>query len=215
MKTIKASLLATGVILLGGLLGCGADPAPDLFDDGFGREILPVGGILDEIEAGYQSIRNGQFTSAREKFTNLLTAQPTDAQASMIWTGIGYIDIRQLGTAEGQSELKRAHDLDPTNEDARVLYAGILISRGEPADIDQAVDLLKGIDPPKNPDFPYADRFNLGISKAEVHALLAYALKLDGQDETSEIHRTIAEREDADVNDTTVDQILSVLEFLP
>lgn len=209
----KILAMVVGACLLGPSLGCGADPGGDFLDDGFGPG-LPIGGVAEEIQLAYQQLAGGSHTAARGKFLAVVDDNPTTQEASQAWAGIGFVDTRQLGTAEGLVEFEKAWELDDKNPDARVGLAGALISRGQPADIDRAIDLLRGLDP-GNENFVYQDRFDLGITNAEVHALLAYALRVDGQTAASNVQRGIAQQLDANVDDTTVDQILSVLAFLP
>ncbi len=213
MRWIKTEALMVCALLAMSLMGCGADPGGDFFDDGFGPDSLPIGGILNAIQTSYQALSDGQLSTARGGFLKIIGDSPNNQQASQAWAGVGWVDTRNLGTAEGFQEFETAYDLDNSNPDARVGFAGALISRGNPADIKQAISLLQGLDP-GNVSFVYADRFNLGITNAEVHALLAYALRVDGQLEQSKIQKDIAESLDANVDDTTVDQILSVLNFL-
>ncbi len=201
-------------VLALGLGGCGADPGGDFLEDGFGPQSLPIGGVAERIQTGYQRLESGSLTAARGVFLQVIEDNPTAAEASQAWAGVGFVDTRQLGTSEGLAEFEEAHRLDAKNPDARVGFAGALISRGQPEDIDRAVALLEGIDP-KNVNFVYTDRFRLGITNAEVHALLAYAYAVDGQRDKSDVQRGIAQQLDANVDDTTVDQILSVLAFLP
>jgi hypothetical protein len=214
MDSLGKGALVASAILMMGLLGCGADPGGSFLDDGFTNQSLPIGGVLEQIQLGYQDLKNESYTGARGRFLRIIGDGPQNSDASMAWAGVGFTDTRQLGTAEGIAEFETAFELDNSNPDARVGLAGALISRGEPADIDRAVTLLEGLDS-GNPSFTYADRFGLGISNAEVHALLAYALRVDGQVEKSNTQKDIAGNLDANVDDTTVDQILTVLAFLP
>lgn len=214
MRAEKRALLAGGMGILLALLGCGADPGGDFLDDGFGPQVLPIAGASEKIQTGYQQLSAGALTGARGIFLQVIGDNATAGERSQAWTGVGFVDTRQLGTAEGIEEFETGFSLDNTNPDARVGLAGALISRGEPADIDRAITLLQGIQP-GNENFVYTDRFRLGISNAEVHALLAYALRVDGQLQASQRQRDIAQNLDANVDDTTVDQILSVLAFLP
>lgn len=208
------ALVAGAILVLTSLVGCGADPGGDFFDDGFTPQGLPIGGVFEQVQLAYQDLRSGQLRAARSRFLTILSDNPTPAQASQAWVGIGFVDTRELGTSEGLQEFQTGNTLDTSNPDGRVGLAGALISKGEPADIDLAIQLLQGLDP-DNPNFVYADRFGLGISNAEVHALLAYALRVDGNVAASNTQRDIAQNLDANVDDTTVDQILSVLAFLP
>lgn len=212
--SLRRAVLLAGTLLLVGLVGCGADPGGDFLDDGFTQDGLPIGTIQEKIVSAYEALAANSLTQARNSFLTIIGDGPSDANKSQAWAGIGFVDARNLGTAEAITEFQTAYDLDNTNPDARVGLAGALISRGTAADIDEAINLLEGLDT-GNPSFTYTDRYKLGISNAEVHAMLAYALRVDGQVQASNTQRDIAQNLDANVDDTTVDQILDVLAFLP
>jgi Flp pilus assembly protein TadD len=209
-KLFVLSLL--GALLSFSLLGCTANPGAEFGDD-FVYDQIPSG-VDAQITQGYESLASGANSSARLAFNVVINDNPSDVQESLAYVGVGYVDTRNLGSSEGIAEFALAYDLDKTNPDARVGYAGALITRGRTDDITQAIQLIEGLNT-GNPNFVYADRFHLGITNAEVHALLAYAYKAAGRNTESALQAGIANQLDASVNNTTVDQILEVLAFIP
>lgn len=216
MNVRKATLALTlGLGLCMGLLGCGADPGAEFIDGDYVDHDLPISGALQKIVQGYDLLHSGSNAAARQVFLQVIADRPKNADLSMAKVGIGISDMRTLGTMEGLAEFREAYEADGTNPDARVFLAGALLSRAgnDGADVHEAVSLLEGIDP-GNASFIYEDRFQTGMSNAEVHAILAYAYKLVGENTKSATQASIARSLDANLDDTTVDQILLVLDFL-
>lgn len=210
-KTALAMTMGLGLCL--GLLGCGADPGADFMDGDYIDHNLPISGALQKIVQGYDLLHSGSNQAARQVFLQVIQDQPKASDLSMAKVGIGISDMRTLGTSEGMTEFREAYNADNTNADARVYLAGALISRGENENIQEAVSLLEGLDA-GNASFIYEDRFQTGLSNAEAHALLAYAYAIDGQTSKSKTQADIARSLDANMDDTTVDQILSTLAFI-
>ena len=73
-------------------------------------------------------------------FLKILSDNPTGAQASQAWAGIGYVDTRSLGTSEGINEFEQAVTLDARNPDAAVGLAG-----GREIPTTTAPFLLRGV----------------------------------------------------------------------
>ncbi len=207
-------LLMVGVVLGGGMVGCGANPGGDFLGGDVGDIGLPVNGVSEKIQVAYQYLSSGSLTAARGAFLEVLSDNPSQAERAQALAGIGFVDTRLYGSSEGMAEFEQAYQADSSNPEARVGLAGALISRGASDDVARAVELLEGLDP-GNPNFVYQDRFNLGISNAEVHALLAYAYRIKGDLSNSQQQADIARSLDASVDDSTVDQILAVLAFIP
>lgn len=211
-KMLVLTILGLTVTL--GVFGCGANPGGEFIDGDVGDIGLPVNGVTQRVQQAYQYLAAGSYNAARATFNEALADRPTAQQKSQALVGVGFCDARTLGTSEGMAEFTDAYAEDHSNPDARVGYAGALITRGSQADIALAVQLLEGLDP-SNVNFVYTDRFGLGISNAEVHALLAYAYKANGDTLKSAQQADIARTLDASLSNTAVDQILDVLSFIP
>ena len=211
-KLVVLSLLSLSITL--GIFGCGANPGAEFVDGDIGDYGLPINGVTQKVQQGYQYLAAGSYNAARTTFEQVLADRPTSEQRSQALIGVAYSDARTLGTAEGMAEFKEGYETDNSNPDARVGYAGALITRGTQDDIILAVQLLEGLDP-GNANFVYEDRFNLGITNAEVHALLAYAYRAAGEETKSDQQAAIARTLDANMDNTAVDQILDVLSFIP
>jgi len=207
-------LVVLGLSVTLGIFGCGANPGAEFIDGDIDDYGLPVNGVDQKVQQGYQYLAAGSYNAARGTFEQVLADRPSSSQRSQALVGVGFADSRTLGTSEGIAEFQQAYETDGTNPDARVGYAGALITRGRQEDIQLAVQLLEGLSP-GNPNFTYTDRFNLGISNAEVHALLAYAYRANGDTAKSNQQAEIARTLDANMDNTAVDQILDVLSFIP
>jgi len=211
-KLMALSLLSLTITL--GIFGCGANPGAEFMDGDIGDIGLPVNGVTQAIQQAYQYLAAGSYNAARASFEVVLAGSTSTTQRSQALIGVGFADARSLGTAEGIAEFEDGYDANSANPDARVGYAGALITRGRTEDISLAVQLLEGLDA-GNANFVYTDRFGLGISNAEVHALLAYAYRANGEEAKSNVQADIARNLDASLDNTAVDQILDVLAFIP
>jgi hypothetical protein len=83
-----------------------------------------------------------------------------------------------------------------------------------PTDILNAIALIEGIDP-GNPNFTYVDKFGIGITNAQVHALLAYAYFVSGNQGDSKTQLSIATTLDPNFATNNVGQIINVISFIP
>ena len=215
MRSFKRCLLA-GAVLSGGalLIGCGSDPGGSFTTGTIQNNQLPIVGASQKLTDAYSQFKSGAFSAARDSFLKIISDNPTPAEKAQALSGAGFCDVRLKGSQNGIAEFQQGHATDPNNQDSRVGLAGALISRGAPADILQAVDLLQGIDP-GNPSFTYVDKFGIGITNAEVHALLAYALFVSGDQTGANTQIGIARRLDPNFNNTNVGQIINVISFIP
>ncbi|MBI4863328.1 MAG: hypothetical protein HY815_24140, partial [Candidatus Riflebacteria bacterium] len=59
------------------------------------------------------------------------------------------------------------------------------------------------------------DKYGVGIKNAEVHAMLAYAMFVAGDQTGSKTQIGIARRLDPNYNNTNVGQIINVISFIP
>jgi len=133
-----------------------------------------------------------------------------------VWAAVCLILVGAFAAtgARAESDPAMAAFQNAGKEASITLFPTLLAGQASSEDITEAVSLLEGIEA-GNQNFTYEDRFKLGISNAEVHALLAYAYRLAGQKDKSKVQADIARALDANMDDTTVDQILSVLDFIP
>lgn len=215
MNSAKRGLnLVLLVVFAVALIGCGSDPGGDFIVGDTKSSQLPISGPQQKLVEGFTQFKNGAFTTARDLFLKILGDSPSAADRAQALAGVGFCDVRLKGSQDGIAEFEQAIATDSKNQDARVGLAGALISRGAPTDILRAIELLQGIDP-GNPEFVYTDKFGTGIKNAEVHALLAYALFVSGDQAGAQTQIAIARRLDPNFNSTNVGQIINVISFIP
>ena len=210
-RLLMVALLAPFV---GVLAGCGSDPGGNFIVGTPSANQLPITGPAQKLTEAFADFKAGSFTVARDKFLVILGDSPNAADRAQALSGVGFCDVRLKGSQNGIAEFEQALTVDSKNQDARVGLAGALISRGAPTDITRAIDLIQGIDP-GNPDFVYVDKFGTGIKPAEVHALLAYALFVSGDQSGSQTQIGIARRLDPNFANTNTGQIINVISFIP
>jgi len=196
------------------LAGCGSDPGGDFVIGDIDQAQLPISGASQKIADAFGLLRAGSATQSRELFNKVLTDSPSTSDRALAWAGVGFADVRLKGSQDGINEFETALGIDSSSPEARVGLAGALISRGANLDVLRSIELLQGLGP-NNPEFIYQDRFGLGISNAEVHALLAYALFVSGDQAGSNTQANIARRLDANFANTNVGNILDVISFIP
>jgi tetratricopeptide (TPR) repeat protein len=204
-------VIATAAVFL---TGCGSDPGGDFINGSNQANQLPISGPQQKLQEGFGLYKAGSFTQARDVFLKIIGDSPSAADRAQALAGVAFTDVRLKGSQDGIAEFEQALTADSKNQDARVGLAGALISRGAPTDILRSIELIQGIDP-GNPDFVYTDKFGTGIKNAEVHALLAYALFVSGDQAGAQTQIAIARRLDPNFTNTNVGQIINVISFIP
>ena len=211
-KTLAAQLVVIAATLF--LMGCGSDPGGEFITGDTKNNQLPIAGAQQKLVEAFSSFKSGAYTQARDNFLRIISDSPTAADKAEAQAGVGFCDVRLKGSQDGIAEFEAALLTDSKNQDARVGLAGALISRGAPTDILRAIDLIKGIDA-TTPEFVYTDKYGTGITNAEVHALLGYALFVSGDQAGAQTQIGIARRLDPNFANTNVGQIINVISFIP
>ncbi len=196
------------------MLGCGADPGGEFVNGDFTNNVAPIVGASGKITQAYALFKQGNFTGSAAVFNQVLGDNPIASERAEALAGLGFSNVRLQGSASGIANFEEALRTDGRNADARVGLGGALISRGSSDDIRKSITTLQDISP-GNPEFVFVDQFGIGITDAEVHALLAYALFVNGDRAASSAQQAVARSRDAANQNTSVDQILKVLGFIP
>ncbi|MBI2943441.1 MAG: tetratricopeptide repeat protein [Candidatus Wallbacteria bacterium] len=196
------------------MLGCGADPGGEFVNGDFTNNVAPIVGASGKITQAYGLFKQGNFSGAAQVFNQVLADNPIAGERAEALAGLGFSNVRLKGSSNGIANFEEALKVDSRNADARVGLGGALISRGSSDDIRRAIDALQGISP-GNPEFRFVDQYGIGIADAEVHALLAYALFVNGDRSASASQAALARSRDSANANTSVDQILKVLGFIP
>ena len=197
------------------VLGCGAAPGGDSLDGANGDLGLPLSGAEAKVETSWTLFKDGSISAAKQSFQQVIASDDATAtDMAEAYAGIGWVNVKQSGSSAGIADFRTALVKDGTQDDARVGLAGALISKGTRADVDEAATIIEGIDS-GNTQFTYVDRFNVGVTNAEVHAMLAYAYFVQGNRLKADQQMAIARDLDAEFSGTAVDQIDEVLSFIP
>ncbi|HNV69581.1 MAG TPA: hypothetical protein PKO06_07795 [Candidatus Ozemobacteraceae bacterium] len=126
------------------------------------------------IDMGY-----GNYSSAQQKFQTVLgLASSTSAEKADALNGIGWAKGKNYGIAAGANDFIQAGAV----EEAIVGLAAAYVQSADPAKIVQAVSLLEsiGMGDPLKPFVPVHP--SIGVTNAEVHAMLAYAYYWSGNE---------------------------------
>lgn len=204
--------LIAGFALL--LVGCGSDTGGDYILGDTTNSQLTIVGSTEKLKEAFSVFSSGGYTQARELFLTIISDSAKASDKAQAYAGVGFCDVRLKGSQDGIAEFEQALATDSSNQDARVGLAGALISRGASADILRAIELIQGISP-GDPNFVYTDTYGTGIKNAEVHALLAYALFVSGDQTGATTQIGIARKLDPNFNTTNVGQIINVISFIP
>jgi len=203
------------IVLSLGILGCGAAPGGDSLDGANGDLGLPLSGAAAKVQTSWSLFKDGSLSAAKQSFQQVVDSEDATAdEMAEAHAGIGWVNVKQSGSSAGIADFRQAISKDSSQADARVGLAGALISKGTRTDIDEVVDVLKGIDP-GNENFTYVDQYNTGVSNAEAHAMLAYAYFVQGNRSKANEQMKIARDLDAGITGSPVDQIDEILSFIP
>lgn len=204
----------TALIISLSLLGCGAAPGGDSLDGANGDIGLPLSGASNNNSVSWSLFKDGSYSGAKTAFNKTIASpQATAQELADAYAGIGWCELKLNGSQGAMSYFRDAIGKSSTQSEARVGLGGSLLSTGTREAIDEAVTVLSGIDP-GNANFQYVDRYNTGVSNAEVHAILAYGYCVQGNKTKSDQHMSIASDLDAQYSGTTVDQIADALGFV-
>ncbi|PCJ19832.1 MAG: hypothetical protein COB02_06500 [Candidatus Cloacimonadota bacterium] len=197
------------------LMGCGAAPGGDSLDGANGDFGLPLSGATQNNNTSWSLFKDGSYSSSQQTFLQTLnTESASSAELADAHSGIGWSKVKLTGSASGIQSFRDALAKNSNQPEARVGLAGALISKGTKEEISEAVTVLEGIDP-NNSNFTFFDRYNIGVSNAEAHALLAYAYFVKGDRTKANVQIKVASDLDAQFSGTTVDQIAEILQFIP
>jgi hypothetical protein len=203
------------IILSLGILGCGAAPGGDSLDGANGDLGLPLSGAAAKVQTSWSLFKDGSLSAAKQSFQQLVDSEDATAvDLAEAHAGIGWVNVKQSGSSAGIADFRAAIAKSAGQADARVGLAGALISKGTRTDLDEVVEVLKAIDS-NNANFIYVDQYNVGVSNAEAHAMLAYAYFVQGNRAKADQQIKIASDLDAENTGTSVDQIQEILSFIP
>lgn len=197
------------------MLGCGAAPGGDSLDGANSDLGLPVSGAAAKVQQGWTTFKDGGFSTSKELFNQVIgSGDATNLELADAYAGMGWAEVKLNGSNSGIPSFRNALSKNAKQEDALVGLAGALVSKGDRTSIDEAVSLLEGLGDGGG-TFTYFDEYNVGVSNAEAHALLAYGYFVQGNRSKADQQIAIARDLDSQFSGTPVDQIDDILSFIP
>lgn len=215
-KLYKNIILRT-LLLVASLLmvGCGAAPGGDSLDGANSDLGLPLSGASENNSAAWNTFKDSSYSASKTLFSKTINSgDATAADLSEAYAGRGWAEVKLSGSSHGISDFRLALDKNPSQPEALVGLAGALISKGERTNIDEAVTLLEKLSSGVG-NFTFVDRYNVGVTNAEAHAMLAYAYFVQGNRAKADEQISIARDLDSQFAGTPVDQIDEILSFIP
>lgn len=209
-KRLFAILIAIPILL--GFTGCSgggvngegtsSTPAPDINSVIRGNEYL---------ETGWDYINKGLYDSAVTQFNKVLENSPTMQEKADANNGIAWAKSFGGKLKDGIKWFILAKEL---NDDAKVGLASAYMQQASKTDMEEIIELLLNDLGKGNPNFEYKASRPVGVTNAEVHAMLAYAYAATDKDDDAYVQLEFAKTLDPNYENTTVGQIIKVIEFL-
>lgn len=162
-------------------------------------------------DQGWDLISKGQYESAISKFNSVLNDNPTDEEYAEANNGLGWARAKLGCLADGMTWFDKATAL---SDDAKIGLASGYIQKGSRSDLEKARDLIYTQLGKGNAHFRYVPRRDIGVSDAEVHAMLAYVFAALGQNDDASDQIEYAKELDPNWEGTTIEQLDQIVEFL-
>jgi tetratricopeptide (TPR) repeat protein len=208
-KHLTVVILAIPLLL--GLTGCTGGvngEGTGTYSQDLGTPIVRGNAFND---AGWNYMVKGQYESAITQFNKVLADNPTADEKAEANNGIGWAKAKIGKLKDGMQWFAKAID---HSDDAKVGLAAAYIQMASKTDMEQVVELIYKQLGDENDHFKYTPRRETGISNAEVHAMLGYAFAALGEDEKARTQIEHAKELNPEWENTTIDQLISVVEFL-
>lgn len=193
MKQAKFFLLFVILLALPMIQNCGSS------SNGGGTSDIIVADKL--MNAGWDSIKLGNYTSAKASFKQALNEPLTDSQKVSVNSGMGWALSKNGEVLESIPYFEVAANQD---NEAKVGLAGALIYRHQSSyDYVRAAELLGNMPPEKFGPI----HSGLALNSAKVHALTALAYGLSGDIDNARIYMNKADALDSMMVGTSVDKM--------
>jgi len=161
------------------------------------------------IASAWEDYKFGAYSSSVSKFNQVLSLTTvTESQKSEAYNGLGWSLAKSSGTSSAISAFTQGASL---SNEARIGLAAALIQSGEANGLPNAIKAIRdaGIVSPSSKFTPRVDH-PIGISNAEVHAMLAFCYFWTGDKTSAASHLTQAHQEDP-ASGSPTDQIYQTL----
>ncbi len=193
MKRAKFFLLVVVLMTFPMIQNCGGS------SDGGGTSALMISDKL--INEGWDAIKLGNYTSAKNSFQQAIQENLTEGQRASAHTGMGWALSKNGQILESIPYFEIAAEKD---NEAKVGLAGALIYRHQTAvDYVRAAELLGNMPPEKFAPI----RPGLSLSAAKVHGLAALAYALAGDADQAKFYMNKAAALDSMMVGTSVDKL--------
>ena len=162
-------------------------------------------------DTGWEYIAKGQYDSAIKHFNDVLADSPTESERAEANNGIGWAKTYNGKLKDGMKYFQMASDYC---DDAKVGLAAAYIQQASLADMEEVIEILFVQLGDSKPRFNFVANRPIGVSNAEVHAMLAYAYAAVGETEKSEEQLTYAKELEPEYTGKSIAQLFGAIEFL-
>lgn len=160
---------------------------------------------------GWDYISKGSYESATKYFNDVLAGRPTEMEKAEAYNGLGWAKAYNGRLKDGMKYFQMAADCC---NDAKVGLGAAYVQEGTLADLEEAIEVLYVQLGNSKPRFNYEPSRDIGISNAEIHAMLAYCFAATGDTEKSEEQLEYAKELEPNYTGKTIAQLFSAIEFL-
>ncbi|MBF0501124.1 MAG: tetratricopeptide repeat protein [Candidatus Riflebacteria bacterium] len=193
------------------LTGCGggvAGEGTNSYTQTSGTPIVRSDSFNDK---GWNLIAQGQYDSAVSAFNQVLSDSPNADEISEANNGLGWARSHLGSLADGIPWFEKAIS---TSNDAKVGLAAAYIQKGSKTDLENVIDLIYKKIGGENPHFHYVPRRATGVTDAECHALLAFAMAGVGRNDDATAQIEYAKELNPGYASTTIDQLGKMVDFM-
>ncbi len=188
----------------GGINGTGTSPKPS-------PDVNAVIRGNENLETGWEYLNKGLYDSAITHFNKVLDKSPTILEKAEANNGIGWAKSFSGRLRDGMKWFILAKEL---SDDAKVGLASAYFQQASKTDMEEVVEILMVELGKGNPTFEYKPKRSVGVTNAEVHAMLAYAYAVLDNEESAYVQLDLVKELVPDYEKTTVGQIIAGIEFL-
>lgn len=172
---------------------------------------IPIIRGSSAIDTGWDYISKGSYDSAIKYFNDCLASSPTITEKAEANNGIGWAKALNGKLKDGMKYFLIASEY---NDDAKVGLGAAYIQEATKADLEEAIEVLYVQLGKSKPRFNYNPTRSIGVTNAEIHAMLAYAFSAVGDTEKANQQLEYAKELVPDSAGKTIDQLFAAIEFL-
>lgn len=162
-------------------------------------------------DTGWDYISKGSYESAIKHFNDVLAGSPTEMERAEANNGIGWAKAYNGCLKDGMKYFMQAADYI---DDAKVGLGAAYVQQGTLSDLEDAIEILYVKLGQSKPRFNYVPNRAIGISNAEIHAMLAYCFAATGDTEKSQEQLDYAKELEPNYTGKTIAQLFAAIEFL-